>query len=256
MKTNLIKLLFIIIFFLSFIHTNSYAHPAKKHKPIKCIPEEELTRTQKDWQKSLNFMHRLTKNQQNCLMLELEAKQKEIENVEDLAKCPSIPFNHYALKDSNIFLEEDEKSKVIKKIKKNEKILFISEGKQNWNYITVKDGDNCVTGYIKSNFVVANQEIDRDVSTGSELISIFDPKWKSKNKLMSVPSAGAVSIIGAVKEGAVDEIIINEEEEIIQSDNSFSHLIFVENEGAEVRIIANKAGKKVKELIFKIKVGE
>ena len=238
------------------MNTNIYAHPAKKHKPIKCIPQEELTRAQKDWQKSLNFMHRLTKNQQNCLMLELEAKQKEIENVEDLAKCPSIPFNHYALKDSDIFLEEDEKSKVIKKIKKNEKILFISEGKQNWNYITVKDGDNCITGYIKSNFVVANQEIDRDVSTGSELVSIFDPKWKSKNKLMSVPSAGAVSIIGAIKEGAVDEIIINEEEEIIQSDNSFSHLIFVENEGTEVRIIANKAGKKVKELIFKIKVGE
>ena len=107
------------------MNTNIYAHPSKKHKQIKWRPEEELTRTQKDWQKLLNFSHRLTKNQQNCLMLELEAKQKEIENVEDLAKCPSIPFNHYALKDSNIFLEEDEKSKVIKKIKKNEKIKKI-----------------------------------------------------------------------------------------------------------------------------------
>ena len=33
-------------------------------------------------------------------------------------------------------------------------------------------------------------------------------------------------------------------------------LAHTENEGTEVRIIANKAGKKVKELIFKIKVGE
>jgi len=42
---------------------------------------------------------------------------------------------------------------------------------------------------------------------------------------------------------------------MINGDNTFTYLLFVPNNGAEVRIIGNKNGKKVKELIFTIKVG-
>ena len=48
----------------------------------------------------------------------------------------------------------------------------------------------------------------------------------------------------------------NEEEEIINGDNSFTFLLFVPSSGSEVRIIGNKNGKKVKELTFKVKVGK
>ena len=53
----------------------------------------------------------------------------------------------------------------------------------------------------------------------------------------------------------LNQIMINEEEEIINGDNTFTYLLFVPNSGAEVRIVGNKNGKKVKELIFTIKVG-
>ncbi len=73
---------------------------------------------------------------------------------------------------------------------------------------------------------------------------------------MPIDAEGTVSLIGAVQEGKIDQIIVNEEEEDIQSDQSFSHLIFVPKSGAEVRIVGNKNGQKIKELIFKIKVGQ
>ena len=65
-----------------------------------------------------------------------------------------------------------------------------------------------------------------------------------------------MSITGAIQDGKIDQIIINEEEEIINSDNSFTFLLFVPSSGSEVRIIGNKDGKKVKELTFKVKVGK
>ena len=64
-----------------------------------------------------------------------------------------------------------------------------------------------------------------------------------------------MSIVGAIEEGKVDQVLINGEEESIQSNNTFSHLLFVSSDGAEVRIVASNQGKKVKELIFKVQVG-
>ena len=77
-----------------------------------------------------------------------------------------------------------------------------------------------------------------------------------EDKLIIVDAEGTVSITGAVQEGKIDEIIINEEEEIINSDNTFNYILFIPSNGAEIRIIGNKNGKKVKELIFKVKVGK
>ena len=62
----------------------------------------------------------------------------------------------------------------------------------------------------------------------------------------------AALLIHAAK---IDENYSNEEEEIINGDNTFTYILFVPNSGTEVRIVGNKNGKKVKELIFTVKVG-
>ena len=76
-----------------------------------------------------------------------------------------------------------------------------------------------------------------------------------KKTLESLDAEGTVSITEAIKDGKIDQIIINEEEEIIIG-NSFTFLLFVPSSGSEVRIVGNKNGKKVKELMFKVRVGK
>ena len=73
---------------------------------------------------------------------------------------------------------------------------------------------------------------------------------------MIIDAEGTLSITGAVTEDKIDEILINEEEEVINDDNTFTYLLFVPSEGAEIRIIGKNNGEVVKELSFKIKVGK
>ena len=245
-----------IVFSLGLFSLSANAHPAKKHKPLVCIPEEERTKAQLSTQKTANWFHRMTKLQQDCAMLEIEKQKKKIEKIGELATCPSVPFNHLSSKDMNLFLKPDEKSKILEKIKKEQEMLFISEPNQNWSYVSVKVDESCIEGFVIAKNIIAKDDQDKSMSVGSSLISIIEPSWKVKNKLISIDAEGTVSLIGAVQEGKIDQIIVNEEEEDIQSDQSFSHLIFVPKSGAEVRIVGNKNGQKIKELIFKIKVGQ
>lgn len=244
------------LFSLGLFSLSANAHPAKKHKPLVCIPEEERTKSQLSTQKTANWFHRMTKLQQDCAMLEIEKQRKKIEKIGELATCPSVPFNHLSSKDMNLFLKPDEKSKILEKIKKEQEMLFISEPNQNWSYVSVKVDESCIEGFVIAKNIIAKDDQDKSMSVGSSLISIIEPSWKVKNKLISIDAEGTVSLIGAVQEGKIDQIIVNEEEEDIQSDQSFSHLIFVPKSGAEVRIVGNKNGQKIKELIFKIKVGQ
>ena len=244
------------LFSLGLFSLTANAHPAKKHKPLVCIPEEERTKSQLSTQKTANWFHRMTKLQQDCAMLEIEKQRKKIEKIGELATCPSVPFNHLSSKDMNLFLKPDEKSKILEKIKKEQEMLFISEPNQNWSYVSVKVDESCIEGFVIAKNIIAKDDQDKSMSVGSSLISIIEPSWKVKNKLISIDAEGTVSLIGAVQEGKIDQIIVNEEEEDIQSDQSFSHLIFVPKSGAEVRIVGNKNGQKIKELIFKIKVGQ
>lgn len=254
------KKIFLLVIFtlfsLGLFSLSANAHPAKKHKPLVCIPEEERTKSQLSTQKTANWFHRMTKLQQDCAMLEIEKQRKKIEKIGELATCPSVPFNHLSSKDMNLFLKPDEKSKILEKIKKEQEILFISEPNQNWSYVSVKVDESCIEGFVIAKNIIAKDDQDKSMSVGSSLISIIEPSWKVKNKLISIDAEGTVSLIGAVQEGKIDQIIVNEEEEDIQSDQSFSHLIFVPKSGAEVRIVGNKNGQKIKELIFKIKVGQ
>ena len=52
---------------------NAYSHKSSEiHKPIVCIPESERTEAQRQNDKFLIYMHRLSKRDQDCLILRLE----------------------------------------------------------------------------------------------------------------------------------------------------------------------------------------
>lgn len=80
-KKIFLLILFSIAFNFSAIDLN--AHPAKNHKPMVCILEEDRTKGQKSQCKTLLFFHRLCKLDQDCAILQLEAQKKEIQNLED-----------------------------------------------------------------------------------------------------------------------------------------------------------------------------
>lgn len=264
-------LFFTIVFsiFSIFETKKASAHPSKKHKPMICIPEEERTKAQIATDKRWNFVHRLSKLQQDCAILEIENKKKEIQsketeikNLEDkiggLADCGDIPFNHKASSNAKVYQKTSSKSKVVSNVKKGQEMLFISPSQENkkWYYVKIKRDNGCADGYIKQKFVIKKAGEDKVVKVGPKLIEINQPSWAEEDKLILIDAEGTVSITGAIQEGKIDQIIINEEEEIINSDNSFTFLLFVPSSGSEVRIIGNKNGKKVKELTFKVKVGK
>ena len=271
-------LCFTIVFAATFIFNidKASAHKQKNHKPIVCIPENERTKSQLQKDKFWNYSHRLSKLQQDCAILEIEKQNKELENnikeiqakeseikdLEDkiggLADCGDIKFNHKASSNAKVYQKPTSKSKVVTNVKKNQEMLFISPSQENksWYYVKVKKDDSCADGYIQQKFVVKKAGEDKIIKVGPDLIEINDPVWIKKDKLLYVEAEGDVSITGAVQEGKINQVIINDEEEIINSDNSFSFLLFVPSNGTEVRIIGNKDGVKVKELIFKVKVGK
>jgi len=262
-KILLNNILLLVLFSLIFVisSNNLNAHPSKKHKPMVCILEEDRTKQQKASCRQWLFFHRLCKLDQDCAILRLEAAQKEIENLEDrlggIADCGGLPFNHKSKSSANVYQQPSSKSDVIAKVKKGQELLFFapSQKDKNWYYVKVKKDKSCADGYIKQKFVIKKDSEDTVVKVGPKLIEINEPKWTKEGKLILVDAEGTVSISGAIQEGKIDQIVINGEEEIINSDNSFTYLLFVPNSGAEVRIVGNKNGKKVKELIFTIKVG-
>jgi len=73
---------------------------------------------------------------------------------------------------------------------------------------------------------------------------------------MKVPSSGFFDIVGTVnKSFDIDQITLNGENLIIESDKSFSETLLIKNEDLDIRIIAYKNKEQVgKPLIFKIKV--
>lgn len=270
--------LFVIsIVYFTFVFTSKEvsAHPSKKHKPMVCILEEDRTRAQKNTCKTALFFHRLCKLDQDCAILELEKRKQQLENKEQeiqakkdeikeledeiggLADCGDIPFNHKASSSAKIYQKPSSNSKVVTEVKKGQELLFFAPAQKDpkWSYVKVKKDNSCADGYIKQKFVIKKESEDKVVKVGPKLIKITDPVLSDDEKLMIIDAEGTISIAGAIQESKIDKIIINDEEEIINSDNSFSFVIFVPKSGTEVRIIGSKNDKKIKELIFKIKVG-
>jgi hypothetical protein len=279
MKKLINSVLFFTIvfsFFSIFENKEASAHPSKKHKPMICILEKDRTEGQKRNCRQLLFFHRLCKIDQDCAILEIENKKKEIKNKEKeieakqseikdlqdeiggLADCGDIPFNHKASVNAKVYQKPSNKSKVVSNVKKGQEMLFIAPSQENksWYYVKIKKDASCADGYIQQKFVIKKAGEDKVVKVGPKLIEINQPSWAEEDKLILIDAEGTVSITGAIQDGKIDQIIINEEEEIINGDNSFTFLLFVPSSGSEVRIIGNKNGKKVKELTFKVKVGK
>ena len=73
--------------------------------------------------------------------------------------------------------------------------------------------------------------------------------------LIQVKSDGFVSITGAVnKKNGINKVTINNEEAIIESDNSFSTTLNVPKKGLQVRVVAFNNTTKIQNLTFDIKV--
>ena len=273
MKNKISLLLITLILFSTVIFIfsidNASAHKAKnskKHKPTVCIPDSERTKRQLQNDKFWNNQHRLSKLQTDCLIVIKEKFGDELKALEEklssVAECGETKFfRHKASNNTKLYQKPDAKSKEIAKVKKNDELLFHypSEKDKNWYYVKIHQGKACADGYIDRQFVVKKGGVDVVVYVDpNKLIEIKYPKWAKdkEDKLILVDAEGTVSITGAVQEGKIDQIIINEEEEIINSDNSFTYIMFVPSSGAQVRIIGYKNGEKVKELIFKVKVGK
>ena len=272
MKKLINSILFLtVVLTVTFIFNvdKASAHKAKNHKPVICIPEEERTKGQLNTDKFWNFQHRLSKLQQDCAILEIEEKKKllgdkdnEIQALETeiggLADCGNIPFNHKASSNGKVYQKPNSKSKVVTNVKKDQEMLFISPSQENknWYYVKVKKDIGCVDGYIQEKLVIKKAGEDKVIKVGPKLIEINQPNWAEVDRLILIDAEGTGSITGAFQEGKIDQIIINEEEEMINSDNSFTFLLFVPSSGSEVRIIGNKNGKKIKELTFKVQVGK
>ena len=247
-------LIFVLLFSVTFTSSAS-AHKSKKHKPLICIPEEDRTAGQRATDKRWNYFHRLSKLQQDCAMVEIEKLKGEVGTK---AKCGNIPFGHISSASTSLRNDSKKKAEEIGKIKKGNELLFISEaeGNKNWAFVKVRLGkDDCAEGFILTKFILQKPGEDTTIDVGTQLIMITEPKWKKANKLIVIEAEGSISLTGAVAEGKIDKIVINDEEEDIQSDNSFTALLFIPKVGAEVRIVGYKNDKIVKNLIFKIKVG-
>ena len=262
-KLITLNLLLVLILFFVLNLNDAYAHKidGKEHEPISCKLPEDRNVLEKQFCKMQRRMHRLCKLDEWCALIRLEELEKEnkenVEKLKGIGDCGDLPFNHKASKKTKIYIKASKDSKIVGEVKKDQKLLFyaVSTKNKNFSRIKIRKNDICAEGYIESKYLVKKDLEDIVVKVGPKLIEIKEPKWAKEGKLILVDAEGTVSIIGAIQEGKIDQIIINEEEEIINSDNTFTYLLFVPNSGAEVRIVGNKNDKKVKELIFTVKVG-
>ena len=242
----------------------------KAHKPMICILEPDRSWIQKQWCQDQRSKHRLCKIDEHCAIIKLEEQQKIIDDLTIKIKtgapvnCNSLTFSHVAISNASIFQEPSGNSKVIKKVKKGQKISFIgSTDKKGW-IIVVPEDKICTVGYINE------KNIGLSTSSGTSTSAIPDPpkiekdtnikitypKWKTTNKLMAVKS-GVFEIDGFVnKDLGINKVIINydgnDEEMILGTDGNFNASLEVENT-LDVRITAYKNKQQVgKVLAFKV----
>ena len=269
-----IEIILLLLIIFSLYATIVYAHKSKKHvpgtkfDPVVCIPESERSGAQIQSDKIANFIHRLSKLQQDCAIwkiqqLELQTEQQRKENEElekklnDAAICSDIRFNHKSKKDTLIYRQPKTKSKIIAEIKNGSDLLYISDSSKdnNWAFVLSRHGKICNSGYIQGKFIVQKDDVGviDPVVVGGDLITISVPKWAKKEKLIIVDATGYITIEGAVDGNKIDQLTYNEKEVQINNNDSFSFNVRVKDSGAEVRIIGYKKGQIKKDMTFKIK---
>lgn len=283
---NLIKSLLIIILMSS----TASAHKSKKHAPgskfdpVVCIPPEERTQAQKTSDNIANdLFHRLSKLQQECAIFRIQQLEKGIEDannsvdeakkiidevkrendalqqsLENAALCSDITFNHKSKKSTQLFSKPSAKSDKIADVKSNADLLYISDSssQKKWSFVLLMNGKKCNPGYIQKQFISKKDEVVKEApkEVKADLISITKPTWSQKEKLIVVPASGFITIKGFVDSAKIDQIIVNEKERQINSDDTFSFNIRVKDAGTEVRIVGNKKGETKKTITFQIKV--
>ena len=75
--------LFVLLFLSSLLIGKVLAHEAKEHKPLVCIPDSERTEAQLQHDKQMKYIHRLSKLDQDCLILKVEELEKENKKLKD-----------------------------------------------------------------------------------------------------------------------------------------------------------------------------
>ena len=289
-KFKTFKLITFFLFIYIFLNTQSFSHEDlkighNKHAPISCKLESERTWLDKMLCKNKRDKHSLCKFDIHCALLKMDEQdkllkelkeliEKQKRNIEELDKalgdmtlCTDITFKHKTSEKTKLFRAPTLKAKVIKEIEKNEEILFVSPSSKNkkWYFVLGRKDNTCNSGYIQQKFVIKKESDDGDIIINgdtavngdkkSQLISIISPDWRKEGKLIVVNAPGVQTIRGLVDESKIDEIIVDGKVRAIQSDSTFSFSVFLKKDTKEIRITGNKNGKKVKSLIFKIRVG-
>ena len=244
-----------------------------EHDPITCKLESERVWWERFVCKDAAKRHALCKLDQYCAILKLEEQQKQIDilvgKIEDAVpvNCNSLTFSHVALNNASIYQKPSGNSKVIKKVKKGQKISFVgSTEKKGWIIVVPKD-KLCTVGYISEKNIGLSTASGSSTSTNPEPpkikkdknIKITFPKWKKVGQLITVDQSGFFEIDGFVnKDLAINKVIINydgdDEEMILGSDGSFNATLQIENT-LDVRITTYKNATQIgKALVFKVAV--
>ena len=242
-----------------------------EHDPITCKLESDRDWWERFSCKEKTKYHKLCKLDQQCAILKLEEQQKKIDilagKIENAVpvNCNSLTFSHVALNNASVYQKPSGNSKVIKNVKKGQKISFIgSTDKKGWIIVVPKD-KLCTVGYInEKNIGLSTGSAASNVSEAPKIkkdtnIEITYPKWKTKNKLIVLDQDGFFEIDGYVnKDLGINKVIINydgnDEEMILGSDGSFNASLQIENT-LDVRITSYKGKKQIgKVLSFKIEV--
>jgi hypothetical protein len=278
-KLKFIKFIVLMLFLsidVAFAHKSETHDPETHMDPVECIPESERTSGQLKWDISVNKnFHRLSKRQMDCaideikklkagkseleaLITQIEAKKNELQNqLANAAICADVNFNHKSSNQAILFAEPNSKSRKVADIKSGTNLLYISDSasKKKWSFVLLKNEDRCSPGYIQKEFIAKKSEVVEQApkEVKADLISITNPTWAKKEKLIIVSASGFVTIKGFVDTNKIDQIIVNEKERQINNDDTFSFNIRVKDAGTEVRIVGNKQGDTKKTMTFLIK---
>jgi len=226
-----------------------------------CTNEEDRNVFQKYWCRYMAQGGRMCKLEYDCLIVKknkTDEENKRLEaEIQKQVKCEDMSYKH-AVSMNGFLLEAAETgSKQIGKNKKGEKISVMGrvEGKADWMLIATK---TCDQGYINEKYV---KLIDKappppPPPPKNEPFIITSPEWAKKNELIKVPSKGFFDIVGKLnKSFGIDQITLNGEDLVIESDKSFSKTLLIKKDDLDIRIIAYKNKEQVGEsLIFKVKI--
>jgi len=263
----------LLILFFFIVPTELFANHKPDGSKIFCKVESERNWYERFKCAAARETHGLCNLDARCTIIKLEELEKKITILEGKiinqtpVNCDSLAFSHVALNNASVFQKPSGNSKVVKKVKKGQKISFVgSTEKKGWIIVVPKD-KLCTVGYINEKNIGLSTSSGTSTSANPEPpkikkdknIKITFPKWKKVGQLITVDQSGFFEIDGFVnKDLAINKVIINydgnDEEMILGSDGSFNATLQIENT-LDVRITTYKNVTQIgKALVFKVAV--